>query len=80
MELKDIAHKCMDSQGFILMAGYLTDEQDAEGHHIIQFQYRRHHFSLKDAQEAHRQLGVYIAKELMEEQHPQPPEEEVPAG
>ena len=75
MDTREIESKCLDSEGFILFVGYITAKKDDKGANIIDWQYRRHHFSFADAKEAVRQFGVAINKDIMQanEETAEPP-------
>lgn len=64
MQLEEIQKKCLDSEGYLMFAAYLTAEKDKEQRPIIQFQYRRYHFSLEDSKAAILALKKFVDGEL----------------
>lgn len=64
VHINEIMKKCLDSEGYILFAGYLTPEKDSEGRAVIEFQYRRYHFSLEDSKQAVQRLRDSINTEV----------------
>lgn len=63
-DVMSVANKCMDSEGYLMFAACLTPEKDAQKRPIIQFQYRRRHFSLEDAKTCILQLKNFVDAEL----------------
>ena len=66
LDLKQIASKCLDSEGYVIFAAFLTPEKDAAGNQIIDHQYRRYHFSLEDAKQSTRVFKEFVKKEIDE--------------
>lgn len=53
---EEVNKACLDAPGYMLFAGFITNEKDAKGDPIIQWRYRRFHFSFDDIEEATNQL------------------------
>ena len=86
MNIEEIKSKCLDSEGYLMFAAYLTSRKDKEGRAMIDFQYRRFHFSLEDARSSLASLRAFIDEEIKTliiegsaHDHPAPPEHEGPA-
>lgn len=61
---KEVAAKLLDSPGYLLFSAHLRPDRDKEGHNLIQFNYRRYHFSLEDSKEAILQLKKFVDEEI----------------
>ena len=57
--LADLTAQCMDSQGYLFFVAYLKDSGEK-----VEFQYRRHHFSLEDSKKALLALKGFVQEEL----------------
>lgn len=66
MQLDQITKTCLDSEGYLVFAAYLTADKDEHERPIIVHQYRRYHFSLEDAKSSLIHLRQFIDKELQE--------------
>lgn len=64
MQLERIKSKCLDSGGYLMFAAYLTEQKDHENRPIIEFQYRRYHYSLEDAKNSLVKLRQFIDDEI----------------
>ena len=65
-DLEDIKRRCLDSQGYVLGVGIITDARDKEGNNLIDFQYRRFHVSLEDTKQVIAMFEAQLAKEVQE--------------
>jgi hypothetical protein len=65
-ELKEIIDECLDSQGYVLFAAHIARTRDENGHNILQFRYKRYHFSLEDAKQAVTSFENFVKQELVE--------------
>lgn len=46
--LEEILKECMDSEGYVIMTGVISKRTDSKGHPMLDFKYRRYHFSHED--------------------------------
>lgn len=59
LSLAELTSKCMDSQGYLFFVAYLKESGEK-----VEFQYRRHHFSLEDSKKALLALKGFVQEEL----------------
>jgi len=58
-ELKDLTNTCLDSLGYVIFSGVITNRRDEKGNNIIDFNYRRYNFSKDDVLLAIEQLKKF---------------------
>lgn len=63
ISLKSIFNQCMDSGGYVLLAGHLTGEKNESGESVISWEYRRYHFPLEDARQGIEKLRGFVDDE-----------------
>lgn len=64
MNLEEIKSKCLDSAGYLVFAAYLTSRKDSGGRALIDYQYRRYHFTLEDSKQALVALREFVDAEI----------------
>mgnify|MGYP001594670861 CR=1 FL=1 len=47
-DLDSLIKKLLDVEGYVIFVGSLSNEKDKEGNRMINFDYRRYHFSYED--------------------------------
>ena len=62
---EEVTKACMDSEGYMLFAGFITNEKDDKGNAIIQWRYRRFRFSFDDMDEAISQLKAAFRDDVL---------------
>ena len=50
--LEQVLKECMDSQGYVIFAAVLSSKRDDKGFNLIDYRYRRYHFSFEDTKQA----------------------------
>lgn len=62
--VEEVIEKLLASKGFVLFAGIITDERDAQGNNLIEFHYKREHFSYEDTKRALEEFVKHYKKDV----------------
>jgi hypothetical protein len=62
--LQRIIRECENAPGYVLFAGILTENVNADGNRAIQFFYTREHFSLEDTAKATKAFRKHLHQDM----------------
>lgn len=55
---------CMDSSGYVIFAAKIAGKPDEKGNLVIDYNYRRYHFSYEDTREAVKRFKEEFLKDI----------------
>lgn len=62
--LEQMTKECMDSQGYVIFIGVLSPQRDDKGFNLINFRYRRYHYSFEDTKRAVEEFNKAYRRDL----------------
>ena len=65
-DLGPIIERIKKGDGFVMLVGILTNKLDEKDNRIIEFEYKREHFSFEDTKEALKKFKEHFHKDIME--------------
>jgi hypothetical protein len=63
-ELEEIIQKCLDSPGYVVFVGALSDKRDEKGNNLIDFKYKRYQFSYEDTSRAIKEFQSALKDDI----------------
>ena len=64
--LEQIKKECLDSPGYIMFVGCISKNRDSQGNNMIDFKYRRYHFSFEDSIKAVEEFKKQVNRDIHE--------------
>ena len=62
--LDSIRNECLDAPGYVIFAGVISNERDAQGNNLINFRYIREKFSYDDTKTAVDQFKAALVRDV----------------